>query len=171
MKTYLILLRGVNVGGKNLLPMKELRSVLESGGFADVRTYIQSGNVVLQSASQPEKTVQALLESEFGLTPEIHVLTEKKFHLSVTNNPYQEHEGKFVHFYFCKNKPKANTAKLEQLAATTENYQIIDNVFYLHAAHGIGRSKLAANVEACLGVSTTARNLNTINKLVAMLKN
>jgi uncharacterized protein (DUF1697 family) len=165
MKTYIILLRGVNVGGKNLLPMKELSTALESDGFKNVKTYIQSGNIVLKSDKRPENKIAALIQQNFGFTPEVLTLSEEEFKSAISNNPYKEYEGKFVHSYFCKETPKQNTSKLESLVSDTERYKIIDKVFYLHAPDGIGRSKLVAKIEDCLGVPATGRNLNTVNKL------
>lgn len=169
MSTYIVLLRGVNVGGKNILPMKELRLLLEEGGFTDVRTYIQSGNIILSSDAEPGNETGDLIHGKFGFTPEVRVLSEQAFRRAVANNPYAEYEGKTVHFYFCKAAPAINHEKLEKLTADTEAHELIGNVFYLHAPEGIGRSKLVANIEACLGVSVTGRNLNTISKLAGML--
>ncbi|WDE03224.1 DUF1697 domain-containing protein [Thalassomonas viridans] len=170
MKTYITLLRGVNVGGKNLLPMKELKSQLAAAGFEQVKTYIQSGNIVLLSNSNPEEEIATLIQTEFGFIPEIMVLDDDEFMRCASDNPYQEAEGKTVHFYFCKTQPQINTEKLAGLISATESYQLVDKVFYLHAPDGIGRSKLVANIEACLGVPATGRNLNTVNKLIDMAK-
>lgn len=171
MKKFIILLRGVNVGGNNFLPMKELALHLEKSGFDNVETYIQSGNVVLMSDRRPDNGLAVLIHDEFGFTPEVLVLNENEFNSSVSNNPYKGYEGKFVHFYFCKEPPKLDTSKLETLALESERYTLVGNVFYLHAPDGIGRSKLVAKIEACLGVPATGRNLNTVNKLNAMIKN
>ena len=171
MDTYVILLRGVNVGGKNLLSMKELMAALEGAGFEGVRTYVQSGNIVLISARNPGNEVAARIQSNFGFTPDVLVFTVKEFNLSVANNPYKKFEGKFVHFYFCKRSPKLNTPKLKELAQETESYELVGNVFYLHAPKGIGRSKLVSNIDACLGVAATGRNLNTVSKLAEMVQN
>jgi uncharacterized protein (DUF1697 family) len=169
MKTYIILLRGVNVGGKNLLPMKELRTLLESNGFQNVNTYIQSGNIVLTASQRPENEIETLIQNEFGFTPVILTLSKEEFKSAVANNPYKEYEGKFVHFYFCMDTPGLNTTKLEGLASETERYKVADKVFYLHAPDGIGRSKLVKKIEDCLGVSATGRNLNTVKKLEEMM--
>jgi uncharacterized protein (DUF1697 family) len=169
MKPYIILLRGVNVGGRNLLPMKEFKAQLESNGFQNVKTYIQSGNIVLMANQRPKNEIGSLIQNEFGFTPEIVTLSEEDFCSAFANNPYKEYEGKFVHFYFCVAPPRLNVSKLETLASETERYQITDKVFYLHAPDGIGRSKLVKNVEACLGVRATGRNLNTVKKLKDMI--
>lgn len=171
MNSYIILLRGVNVGGKNILPMKELKVFLEESGFENVQTYIQSGNIVLMGSRNPEHEMGSFIQSNFGFTPETFILSKGEFDSSISNNPYQEYEGKLVHFYFCKEAPRINSTKLARLAAKTESYEIVGNVFYLHAPNGIGRSKLVAGMESCLGVPATGRNLNTINKLKAMMKN
>lgn len=170
MNLYIILLRGVNVGGNNLLPMKDLKAHLEKAGFEQVKTYIQSGNILLMSTYNPENEILTLVEESFGFAPKVMVLSVNEFNQSVENNPYPDFEGKFVHFYFCNNSPKLNNEKLEKFSSESENYTLVDNVFYLHAPDGIARSKLVANIEACLGVSATGRNMNTVNKLVNMLE-
>lgn len=168
MDTFLILFRGINVGGRNLLPMKSLVSVLEQNNYHNVTTYIQTGNVILQSNKIPDD-LSYLVETNFGFTPEVLVLTKDDFSRSVLNNPYTEFPGKEVHLYFCKELPTHNIEKINTVKSATENYQLIDKTFYLHAPDGIGRSKLVANLEKCLGVAATGRNLNTVNKLITLL--
>ncbi len=170
MKKYIVLLRGVNVGGNNLLKMKELKQLLEDNNFENVKTYIQSGNIVLSFNQNPSKKVAELIQANFGFTPRIMVLSESEFNVAVENNPYQQYEGKFVHIYFCETTPKTDSIKLEKYTSETENHTLVDNVFYIHAPEGVARSKLVANIESCLGVSATGRNLNTVNKLAEMIK-
>jgi len=170
MKKYIVLLRGINVGGKNLIPMKELSALLEESSFTEVQTYIQSGNIVLMAPQAPEQSIALLIQKRFGFTAQVVTLSEEEFGLSVVNNPYKEYQGNTVHFYYCQGKPKVNMTILESLAVDTECYELIGKVFYLHAPEGIGRSKLVAKIEACLGVSATGRNLNTVNKLQQMVK-
>jgi uncharacterized protein (DUF1697 family) len=178
MQTHIILLRGINVGGKNLVPMKALTQVLMEAGFSQVKTYIQTGNILLQSKQQAHETNGAQLEDEiatliqthFGFMPDIMLLSLSEFSTAAANNPYKEKPGNTVHCYFCKQLPSPDEARLKALASSTEEYHIQGKVLYLHAPDGIGRSKLVANVEKCLGVPTTARNLNTVNKLLGMVK-
>jgi uncharacterized protein (DUF1697 family) len=167
--TYVVLLRGINVGGKNLLPMAQLKALLQSSGFSNVKTYIQSGNVVLKNSEPPALSIEKLIHTEFGFCPEVLALSESQFKLSFENNPYSGFEGKFVHVYYCKTPPKIDQTKLDKFVAMTENYSLVGKVFYLHAPDGIGRSKLVANIESCLGVSATGRNLNTVSKLREMV--
>ena len=171
MKTYIVLFRGINVAGKNLLPMKQLVSLLGENGFNNVRSYIQSGNVVLQGNGVSSVDLGKLVAGKFGFKPEIFVLEISEFDSAIKHNPFHSAEGKAVHFYFCSKVPKPDTAKLEKYAAESEKYQLKNKVFYLYAPNGIGRSKLVANIESCLGVPATGRNLNTINKLNEMVKN
>ena len=150
--------------------MKELKVLLESSGFENVRTYIQSGNIILEHSKNPEVNISSLIESNFGFKPKVLILSKKEFKLAVLNNPYKEYEGKFVHFYFCKEKPELNLEKLGTVVADTEKYTLIDNIFYIHAPKGVSRSKLIVNIEECLRVNATGRNLNTVNKLNVLLQ-
>ena len=169
MRTFIALFRGVNVGGKNRLAMKNLVSIMEAAGARDVRTYIQSGNVVYTGQAKQAVKATALIEAEHGFRPEVLVLTIEEFGLAARNNPFQDAEGKACHFYFCSKAPESvDKARLEHLRKESESYELKDSVFYLHAPEGIGRSKLATQVERCLGVAGTGRNLNTINRLLKM---
>ncbi|MFK8042960.1 DUF1697 domain-containing protein [Congregibacter sp.] len=171
MSTCILFLRGVNVGGKNPLPMKDLRGCLGDAGYANVQTYIQSGNIILDSAADPAVKVAGVIEKEFGFLPAVMSMTESEFMAAAMQNPFPDEPGNTVHFYFCPRKPKLDASKLEKWVAGSERYEVHGKVFYLHAPDGIGRSKLVANIDACLGVSGTGRNLNTVRKLQDMLQN
>ncbi|BFM13484.1 DUF1697 domain-containing protein [Simiduia litorea] len=169
MKKYVVLLRGVNVGGKNIVPMKALCELLETEQYQQVKTYIQSGNIVLAAARRPDNKIATLIEKQFGFAVEMMVLSDTEFSSAIKKNPFATNEGKTVHFYFCKSSPTLDAMRVQSLAAATERYALVGDVFYLYAPDGIGRSKLAAKVEACLGVAVTARNLNSVNKIADML--
>ena len=154
----------------NLLPMKALKATLQKAGFKNVSTYIQSGNIVLSSSQNPEEQIASLIKHEFGFHPAVLAITKTAFETATLNNPFQEYEGKYVHVYFCKDTPNLNAQKLASVVADTEECRLVGNVFYIHAPQGIARSKLVANVEKCLGVAATGRNLNTAQKLTQMLK-
>lgn len=174
MNKYVALFRGINVGGNNILPMKDLKVLLQKMGFENVTTYIQSGNVVFDSEKKCDrktaKKISQLVENKFGFLPAVLLLDEAKLKGAVANNPFDPDEGKMLHFYFLESSPSVDNAKLEELKAKSERYSVTDEVFYLHAPDGIGRSKLAAKVEQCMGVNVTARNWNTVNKLVTMVE-
>ena len=174
MATWIALLRGVNVGGKNLLPMAKLRATLTELGFEGVATYVQSGNVVfrspVRSGAKLQQQISAALEGEFDLTVPVLVLSAKEVKAALDANPFPEaSEPKSVHVSFLFTKPKRpDLDALSELATATEVFHLEGRVFTLHAPDGIGRSKLAAQVERKLGVEATARNLRTVTKLVEM---
>jgi len=168
-ETYIVLLRGINVGGRNLVPMKELAVLLGKSGYQNIKTYIQSGNIVLQGQKRPDD-IASILREEFGFEPVVYLLEETELNAAIENNPYRSPKGNEIHFYFCKDKPKIDSMKLEKYKSESEKFHIDAKVFYLYAPDGIGRSKLVANLESCLGVAVTGRNLNTIYKLQQMVK-
>jgi uncharacterized protein (DUF1697 family) len=169
MSVYIALFRGINVGGKNALPMKELVSVLEDLGGRNVRTYIQSGNAVFVS---PEKDTLRLsnkirreIKKRRGFEPHVLLLEVADIERAIRKNPFPEAvtDPRVLHAGFLASVPeKPNLKALESLKSDRERYQLIDKVFYLHAPEGIGRSKLAAKVEKLLGVPMTDRNWRTV---------
>lgn len=177
MNTYIALFRGINVGGNNKLPMKELVAVLEGLGLRDIRTYIQSGNVVF-SGKQEDKTklaarISAALKKSHGFEPWVLLLEAEALKRAIKANPFPEGEadGKTLHFNFLASVPsKPDLAGIEKIAAHSERWQLKGEVFYLHAPEGIGRSKLASSMERLLGVPMTGRNWNTVRQLRKMLE-
>jgi uncharacterized protein (DUF1697 family) len=176
MNTYIALLRGINVGGANLLPMRELKTLLERQGCADIRTYIQSGNVVLTSpisnAVTLAKQVKAAILASHGFEPHVLLLTPGDLKKAAAANPFGEAAGnpKSLHLFFLDQPPrKPDLAAMDALKTSTESFALKGKVFYLYAPDGIGRSKLAARVERLLGVVATARNWNTVTRLMQMV--
>jgi uncharacterized protein (DUF1697 family) len=175
MSTWIALLRGINVGGNNILPMAELRNDLEALELTNVRTYIQSGNVVFDSPtvtrSELAASISARIEERHGFRPNLVILSHEELIAAAKANPYPEAaaEPKTLHFSFLAEPATApDTEALEALRSPTEEFELKGQVFYLHAPDGIGRSKLAAKVERHLGVSATARNYRTVDRLLSM---
>jgi uncharacterized protein (DUF1697 family) len=168
--THIALLRGVNVGGKHKLSMKDLVCLMTAAGFTEVRTYIQSGNVVFRSSAAKAKTLGKLIEQEFGFAPDVFLLTAAELRVAVDRSPYTPKEGKHAHLFFCDREPKSvDSVLLDALKSATEEYRLIGRIIYLHAPDGIGSSKLVEKLgKGVPGVRMTARNLNTLNKLVEM---
>ena len=173
MTTHIALLRGINVGGNNKLPMKDLSVILGGLGYENIKTYIQSGNVVFDTArklaaNEAEK-ISAAIQCKMGFEPQVLLMAAEQFKRAISHNPYPVDSGKALHFYFL-NRPAAspNIDGLEALKLESEKFTLTDTVFYLYAPDGIGRSKLAASVEKLLGVAATARNWNTVEKLAGM---
>lgn len=172
MKTCVALLRGINVGGKNLLPMKELVAMLEGLGATGVRTYLQSGNAVFDTAAKDLPGLAGELAAEIrkrrGFEPCILVLGLDAIEDAIRKNPFPEAEAdpKSLHVGFLAHAPKnPDMARLESLRKTGERFRLIGSVFYLHAPEGVGRSRLAASAEKLLGVPMTDRNWQTVCKV------
>lgn len=173
MSVWIALFRGINVGGANVLPMRELVSSLESLGCSDVKTYIQSGNAVFRGDISDRGDFSARISDAIaaakGFAPRVLLLTGAEFAATVENNPFPDAQPKSLHCYFLAAEPDpADIGRLEEYRAGSERYRFVQRVFYLHAPDGIGRSKLAAQVERRLGVPATARNFRTVTKIRAM---
>lgn len=175
MATYVVLLRGINVGGHKRMPMKQLRTALEGAGLSEVQTLLQSGNVVLtsrqRSASAVEKRVHDAIAEEFGFEVSVLVRSAKVFLSEVANNPFvvhSEEDPKSVHFFFRRSAESIDNEALERLRGTGEETHLSGCVFYLYAPSGIGRSKLVAGASRLLG-ETTARNARTVSRLVGLV--
>lgn len=177
MKTYVALFRGLNVGGNNVLPMKDLLTVLDDVGARNVETYIQSGNAVFQSEEEDTSLlsdkIRAAIEESHGFDPRVLLLEPEAVKKAVVSNPFPETESepKTLHAYFLASIPEhLDLDALERIKGDRERFVLADGVFYLHAPEGVGRSKLAANAERLLGVPVTARNWRTVRKVLEMAK-
>jgi uncharacterized protein (DUF1697 family) len=172
---FVALLRGINVGGKNILPMKVFREQLTKLGCTDVATYIQSGNAIFghsASSAKLSELISATIESDFGFRPSVMVLTKGEFNSVAAVNPFSAElsEPKFLNIWFVQESvAKANTVRMNEIASGDETFLLTDSAAYLYAPSGIGRSRLAAGMEKCLGVQATARNGRTVGKISEML--
>ncbi len=174
MTKYVALLRGINVGGKNSLPMQDLRDIFSALGCEDVTTYIQSGNAVLRSNASRTllgSKIEAAVNEKFGFQPKVLLLTVANYRSILAANPFPHavDNPKSLHVSFMSEAPvDPDLDALETLRSPTESFELLANAFYLHAPDGIGRSKLAAKVEKCLGVEATGRNWRTATKLAEL---
>ncbi len=174
MNQYIALLRGINVGGKTLA-MKDLIAVLQRVGCANIRTYIQSGNVVFSSdvteSTTLEEHIRAGVIQSCGLDVTVIVLTVRAWQTALAGNPFPIENGRALHLFFLASVPVApDLNRLESLKTEMEKYLLSGQVFYLYTPDGFGRSKLAEKAEKCLGVAATARNWNTVSQLNEMLQ-
>lgn len=172
MTTWIALLRGINIGGNHLLPMKQLKALLEQLGCSDVRTYIQSGNVVFRSAADPaaiEQGLSAAIQTSHGFAPRVLVLSADELAATAAQNPFAAaiNAEKTVHQFFLAAPSPAALTDFAALA-TSERYHLEPRCFYLHTPDGFGNSKLAGKAERLLGVAATARNWRTVSTLVEM---
>ncbi len=175
MEQYIVLLKGVNVSGKNIIKMALLKDALTKTGFTNVTTYIQSGNIVLQSnltAPQIQDTINQLIYTEFQLQIAIFCLTTAQIKQALQNNPFPESApGNKVFITFLKDTLTTDALlQIEQTNWSNDKVVIINNVLYFYLVEGMGQSKLNNNFfERKLHTTATGRNLNTLNKLVAMV--
>lgn len=169
---WIAFLRGINVGGHRKLPMADLRRIVAKQGSAEtVQTYIASGNVMFVANGEREAIVGALSDAileEFGFEVPVLVFSEKEIRAVLTDCPFPRGAGKTVHAFFCFDTPRLDHGKIEALRAPNEELVVIDKTIWLFAPDGIGKSKLAAGLNP--GVEMTARNLNTVEKMVDMLE-
>jgi uncharacterized protein (DUF1697 family) len=174
--TYVALLRGVNVGGKNLVPMARLRSALEKRGIEGVTTILQSGNVVLRSA-KGEKAVAALLgdtiDDAFGLRVTVAVRSEAQLAGVASTNPFLEEgdsrDPSSLHVAFLTTRPAAAAiARLDPDRSPPDAFAVAGREVYLSYPAGSGRTRLTLDyLERMLGVEGTARNWRTVQRLAA----
>lgn len=184
MPSHVALLRGVNVGGVKLA-MSDLRTVLSSLGYADVSTYIQSGNALFSAdGADPAALaaeIEAALDKQLGMRPRVLVLTRDELAQVIRDNPYPEEPNpKAVHAVFLAAEPGpeqvAAVAETEQKArekGCRDTARYVGRVLYLHTPDGFGRSELAIQLGRRAGPMSaqgagTARNWATVNKLLGL---
>ncbi len=174
MKTYVALLRGINVSGKNAIPMARLQKTFGDLGFTGTKTYLQSGNVVFQAPQADEAKLAGAIEGgitrDFGLQIPVLVLSAKDLDRIARSNPlWPEAGGDETHFHstFLFQPVSSKTFGALELPATgDERAVLLKNVVLLHCPHGYGRTKLNNNYfERALGVPATTRNWRTVKAL------
>lgn len=175
---YIVLLRGINVGGHNKVPMAELRSALTEAGFADVATYIQSGNIVVTADNGVGEagivtSVEKLMTDAFGLDIPVVARDAEEWAAVVADNPFPDRvdEPKLLHVYFCDSAPSVeDLKKMDDPRFDQDELQTVGRHVYVFYANGAARSKLTTNeLEKRLGVTATGRNWSTVNKLHNMV--
>ena len=177
MMTWIALLRGVNVGGRNKLPMQALRTLLEAHGLRNVRTYIQSGNVVFESNESNSEALVTLISGcidvEFGFRPPIIVVTRDSLTAAIDGCPYLEgvENPKVAHLFFLSTPVlEADLGPLESVRRPSERFALVGQVFYLLTPDGFNLSKVATKVERVLNVPMTARNLRSVLMIAELSK-
>lgn len=191
MSTYVALLRGVNVGGRNKLAMADLRAVVTSLGHTDVATYVQSGNVVFTPADRTETDTDALtavlpatleraIADSLSVRPSVVVLSCAELAQVVANNPYPEESNpKSLHAVFRAAAPDPAMVATVELAVqrsrqrgSSDDARVVGRTLYLRLPDGLGRSDLAARLlragSGGIGGEGTARNWATVRALLAM---
>ena len=189
MATHVALLRGINVGGRNKVPMAALREVVTSLGHTGVTTYIQSGNVLFTAAGTGTRELAAALESAigaaFGIWASVVVLTRDELAKVLSDNPYSDEANpKLVHVVFLNSAPSQDL--LDRIAAAEsaatakggrDTFTAIGPALFVHTPDGFGTSELAQSVFRIISapaaqkkeaIAATARNWATATKLLAL---
>ena len=175
MSTWIAILRGINVSGARKLPMKELKELFETLTCTNVRTYIQSGNVVFESVKLDVgtfgKKVEAAIKKRYDYDVPVIVRSLEELRKAVAANPYLKLKGiehDKLHVTFLADAPKK--PEVEKIVGTTfgnDSFELLGREVYLHCPDGYGNSKLNnAFFESKLKVSATTRNWRTVNELV-----
>jgi uncharacterized protein (DUF1697 family) len=171
--TYIVLLRAINAGGVNSLPMKDFVQILEDMGLGSVRTYIQTGNAVfhaneVDAIGLPEK-ITVEIGTRHGFAPEVVLFGLDEMESAIARSPYPEaaSDPKSVHLTFLTSAPRTpDLTILEGVRKSSERFALKGRVFYLHAPEGVARSRLFTRIERSLGVVGTARNWRTACKIL-----
>ncbi|MDQ3767473.1 MAG: DUF1697 domain-containing protein [Actinomycetota bacterium] len=178
MTTYVALLRGINVGGKNKIAMPELRSLFEGLGHKNVATYVQSGNIIFQSRSSAPKKVAGGIEraisENFDLSVSVILRTRTELKRVAAENPFLNPGVDFasLHIMFLADAPARKAIEnLDPDRSPPDEFEVRGREIYLRFPNGAGRSKLTIDYfERKLGTSATARNWNTVTKLLKLME-
>lgn len=172
MNQFIVLLRGINVSGKNKLPMADLRDLLSYLGFKNVQTYIQSGNIILNSEKGKDDVSQVISKSikeKFGYDVPVIVKTRQELENAVEHYPYLKENEKIVAFVFLEKPTSVNIVEIKNPGE--DEFTINKDVIYLYCPNGFGRSKLSNNIfESKLKLVATTRNLRTTERLIELSK-
>jgi uncharacterized protein (DUF1697 family) len=175
MGVQLALLRGVNLGPRNRVSMAALASALRARGLAPVRTYLQSGNVVLASElpeSRLADEVRGVVSERFGIDVDVLVRTRDELAAVVASNPLAAvatDPKRYQVSFLARELDRASLQRLRALAAESERLEAVGREVYAWHPRGVARSKLWAGLAArTLGVPATARNWSTVENLLAL---
>lgn len=166
---YLALLRGINVGGKNMLPMKDLAAMFSKAGCTQIQTYIQSGNVIFSVADEIATTICPKIEKQIPFQTTIILRSLPEVLQAAGGNPYPDIDNS--HIMFLASQPSAEqVAQLDPNRGAPDRFTVVGKHIYLHLPNGTARSKLTnAYFDSKLKTVSTIRNWRTLLKLLAMM--
>lgn len=179
MKTYISILRGINVSGHKIIKMEALRTSYENMGFSNVKTYVQSGNVIFSyediEIHKLEEQIFQQIKKDFGFDVPIIVLSVEKLEEIIKSNPLRKDKSKeesFMHVTFLASKSETNNFDaIEEKKQDNEDIVFSNYAGYLYCPNGYGNTKLNNNfIESKLKVRATTRNWKTTNELFQIAK-
>jgi uncharacterized protein (DUF1697 family) len=170
------LLRGINVGGKNKLPMRDLAAMFSEAGYTNVRTYIQSGNVVFSATPAAAKRLPGLIAQRiadgYGYRVPVVLRAANEFHQVAASNPFLRSaaDAGTLHVAFLADLPdQRHIASLDPKRSPGDSFQVRGREIYLHLPNGVAGTKLTNNYfDSTLATTCTMRNWRTVLKLVEM---
>ncbi len=178
MTVHVALIRGINVGGHKMVAMADLRALIARLGFADVRSVLQSGNLVFRGSgaggASLERKLEAAARTRLGLEADFYVRTARQWQVVIRSNPFPDEAardpGRFI-VMVLRDTPGAAPLRALQAAVTgTEAVRARGQQLYIVYPDGIGRSRFtSALIERTIGTRGTARNWNTVLKLGALI--
>ena len=175
MERHAVLLRGINLARRNRIAMPELRAALEADGFRDVKTYVQSGNIVLASRASPERVaekVNALIKKRFGFDVIVLVRSGAELEEVVRRNPLSKvavDPKRHLVTFTSSPLPRAVVDRMTAVAGPREQFEVIGREVYSWHPAGVGRSPLWERLAGkALGIEATSRNWTTVTTLLAM---
>jgi len=174
-ETWVALLRGINVGGKNKLPMKDLTAMFVEAGCGNVRNYIQSGNVVFETApARLSEVIEKRIEKQFGFRVPVILRNAKQLRAVVAGNPFLKAGAapETLHVMFLADKPgAARVDALDPHRSAPDEFIVRGQEIYLRLPSGAGNSKLTnAYFDSKLATISTGRNWRTVNTLLEMME-
>lgn len=172
MDRYYALLRGVNVGGKNKINMKDLALSLENIGLLNVKTYLQSGNIIFESEKMDRimiaKGIERCIKSTYNYEVPAIILKKEELINIKNGNLYKDCDTKKCYFSFLYETPDGeNVRDLEYIDIGEDEFEVVGNIIYVYYNTSAGTSKLNNSlIERKLKVRSTMRNYNTITNLI-----
>ena len=173
---YIALLRGINVGGSAMMKMTDVKKQFEEASLSDVKTYIQSGNVIFTSSEKDTSKISTKLKKQFqksfGHNGEIFILTPEELKTALTHCPFEpeKNEAKqLCHLMFLSDKPSTQQVdKLMEMSGKEYSFAVHDKVLYYAYSREIAGHRRNINFEKVLGVTGTARSWKVISKLIEL---
>ncbi len=168
MSVTILLLRGINVGGKHRLPMADLKDLARSCGAEEAAHYLQSGNLAVTGTVDPDHLSDAIMDA-FGFRPLVMARSLAHWRGVVAANPYPDvREHKAVHVFSLAGPSATTAADLLGKAGPEEQVTVTPSEVYLHTPKFLSGSKIAERMDRLMGVATTARNWRSVGAILKL---
>jgi uncharacterized protein (DUF1697 family) len=170
--TYVAFLRGVNLGPNNKIPMPALRTMAEDLGYTDVATFINSGNLIVNSPKKVatvEHEISKAIKDTFGRSIDVTIRTPSQLKKVLAENPYPDGNPSQVTVAFLTKAPAKDAKdRVAAVAKDHEPFAFAGQEVYVNYSQGIGNSKLAEKFSDIIGVSSTVRNIRTVERVLEL---